>query len=480
MTVTTTRTAFTDNIRTYMKPKMLAMLALGFASGLPLMMVFQKLSFWLREVGIDKATITFMYWITIAYTLKWLWSPIVDRVRLPWLAGAMGQRRSWMTLAIIGTMAGLMIIGQSKPTEALWVTLAGAALLAYSGATLDIAIDAWRIEIGTTTEQGHLAAVYQLGYRFAIMFSGVGLAIAEYYPWSVSFAAMAGAMGLSLLLVIFFIREPEHAARIKREAKALHLAIADSIIEPFDQLVKRLGQWILPVVGLVALYRLPDFTMGVMANQLYADLGYSKVVVGGFQSGVGPWLLIVGAFLGGFSVAAFGTMRTLLIGAPLTFITTAAYAGLALLGTPDAADAIREANDGQLAGVTPPPNLYLILAIGADNVAGGFVGTAFIAYLSNLTDPKNAATQYACLSSLYAFFCKFIAGFSGSIANVIGYAGVFLLSATYAIPAAMLIGFILWRGTLAARGETKFDEEEPDPLTDVDPTSQPPTRSSPT
>lgn len=472
----TRKQSFRENIRIYMKPKMLAMLALGFASGLPLMMVFQKLSFWLREVGIDRSTITFMYWITIAYTLKWLWSPVVDRITLPVIGKAMGQRRSWMIVAIAGTIVGLMTIGQSNPVDALWVTLVGATILAYSGATLDIAIDAWRIEIGETSEQGHLAAVYQLGYRFAIMFSGAGLAIAEYYPWSVSFAVMAGAMAVSGMIVIFFIAEPHHAARIKREAKALHRAVADAIVEPFSQLVKRLGWWILPVAALVALYRLPDFTMGVMASPLYADLGYSKVVVGGFQSGVGPWLLIAGAFLGGFSVAAFGTMRTLLIGAPLTFITTAAYAGLASLGAPDMADIIREANNGELIGVTPPPNIYLILAIGADNIAGGFVGTAFIAYLSNLTDPKNAATQYACLSSLYAFFCKFIAGFSGTISEAIGYAGVFLLSAAYAIPAAALIIFILWRGTIAAKGEQSFDEntvdDDPEALA-TEPASKP-------
>ncbi|MFC6198000.1 AmpG family muropeptide MFS transporter [Ponticaulis profundi] len=480
MTGTTTKSAFIDNIRTYMKPKMLAMLALGFASGLPLMMVFQKLSFWLREVGIDKSTITFMYWITIAYTLKWLWSPVVDRVTLPFLGKAMGQRRSWMMVAITGTVIGLMTIGQSDPTSALWVTLLGAFILAYSGATLDISIDAWRIEIGETSEQGHLAAIYQLGYRFAIMFSGVGLAIAEYYPWSVSFGIMAAAMALTAIVVIFFISEPHHAARIQREPKAFHKAVADGIIEPFSQLIKRLGLWILPVAALVALYRLPDFTMGVMASPLYADLGYSKVVVGGFQSGVGPWLLIAGAFLGGLCVAWVGTIRTLLIGAPLTLFTTAAYAGLALLGTPDMADAIRDANGGELVGVEPPPNIYLILAIGADNIAGGFVGTAFIAYLSNLTDPKNAATQYACLSSLYAFFCKFIAGFSGSIANMIGYSGLFLLSASYAIPAALLIAFIIWYGTKAAKGETKFDQEAPDPLIDSEPASQPPARPSST
>lgn len=450
---------FQDLISKLAKPKFAAMLVLGFASGLPLMMVFSKLSFWLKEVGIDKSTIGFMYWITIAYTLKFLWSPAVDRIRLPWLGQKLGQRRSWMIFAMIGTAIGLMVIGQSNPKAALWVTLVGAAILAYSGATLDIAIDAWRIEIGETTEQGHLAAIYQLGYRLAIMFSGVGLAIAEFYPWSVSFGIMALTMTIGAVLVLF-MAEPPQKARREHVSKTHIRAVTDAVVEPFGQMIRRFGLWLIPVAALVALYRLPDFTMGVMASPLYADLGYSKVVVGGFQSGVGPWLLIVGAFLGGFVVARAGVLWALLIGAPLTFFTTAAYAGLASLGLPDQADAIREANNGTLLGIEAPPNIYLILAIGADNVAGGFVGTAFIAYLSSLTDPRNAATQYACLSSLYAFFCKFLAGFSGVIANAIGYSGLFLLSASYVIPAAALIIFILLYGSKAARGKSTFEEDD--------------------
>lgn len=450
---------FKDMMGRLAQPKFASMLILGFASGLPLMMVFSKLSFWLREVGIDKSTIGFMYWITISYTLKFLWSPMVDRIRLPLIGQRLGQRRSWMIFAIFGTVIGLVVIGKSDPKAALWVTLTGAFILAYSGATLDIAIDAWRIESGTHSEQGHMAAIYQLGYRFAIMFSGVGLAIAEYYPWSVSFGAMATAMAVSGVLVLL-MKEPPHSERKVREAKPVHLAIADSIVEPFLQLAKRLEFWIIPVAGLVALYRLSDFTMGVMASPLYADLGYSKVVVGGFQSGIGPWLIILGAFLGGFAVARFGVIKAMLFGTPLTFLTTAAYAGLASLGAPDLADSIRDANGGELVGVQPPPNIYLILAIGADNIAGGFVGTAFIAYLSGLTDPRNAATQYACLSSLYAFFCKFAAGWSGTIANMIGYGGLFFLSASYAVPAALLIVFIIWKGTAAAKGEVEFEEQD--------------------
>lgn len=429
------------------------MLALGFASGLPLMMVFSKLSFWLKDVGIDKATIGFMYWITLAYTLKWLWSPVVDRVKIPLLTDALGRRRSWMVVAMAGTAIGLVVIGFSNPAVSLLMTLVGAAILAYSGATLDIAIDAWRIETGDETDMGYLAAIYQLGYRFAIMFSGLGLALAEVFPWYVTFSLMAAVMTVNAFLV-FLMKEPEREERVVlRERKPFFQAVSDAIVEPFKQLAQRLEFWIIPVAALVALYRLPDFTMGVMASPLYADLGFSKAAVGAIQSGIGPWVLILGAFMGGYAVARWGVMKALLIGAPLTFVTTAAYAGLAMLGQPDQADAVRAANDGALLGVTPPDVKWLFLAISADNIAGGFVGTVFIAYLSGLTDPKNAATQYACLSSLYAFFCKTMAGFSGAIANAIGYSGLFLLSAAYAIPAAVLIIALLIWGTRASHGE---------------------------
>lgn len=434
--------------------KFASMLALGFASGLPLMMVFQKLSVWLREVGIDKSTIGFMYWITIAYTLKWLWSPGVDRIKIPILTEKMGQRRSWMIVAMVGTAIGLLVIAGSDPVNALWTTLVGAAILAYSGATLDIAIDAWRIESAENDDQGYMAAIYQLGYRFAIMFSGVGLALADFFPWFVTFSLMACVMLIGATLVLL-MREPEHAKSLQKEKsdKPMHLAISNALVEPFKQLITRLGVWVLPVAGVVALYRLPDFTMGVMAAPLYVDLGYTKTAIGGFQSGFGPWFLIAGAFLGAIGVARLGVLKALLFGIPLTFLTTAAYALLANLGVPDQADAIRAANDGELVGITVPSNFWLFAAIGADNIAGGFVGTGFIAYLSSLTDPRNAATQYACLSSLYAFFCKFAAGFSGVIADTIGYAGLFLLSASYVVPAAALIILIMMLGPKTAKGE---------------------------
>lgn len=428
-------------LRVYLKPLMLAMLVLGFASGLPLMMVFSKLSYWLRDAGIDRTTIGFMYWITLAYTIKFLWAPAVDRLKIPGLTARFGQRRSWMMIAIAGTVAGLLIIAASDPASGLVMTLAGAFLLAYSGASLDVAIDAWRIESAPREEQANMAAAYVLGYRFAIMASGFGLVLSDYIGWHLSFAVMGAAMGICGVLVLL-MREPEHAVS-KRISRASSLAgrIGEAIIEPFKQFVVRLGPWLVPVFLLVAFYRLSDFTMGVMASPLYSDIGFERAVVGGIQAGPGVIATIAGGFLGGLIAFRFGVLQAMIAGAVITFASNGAFAWIA-------------------SHATAQDNLMLLMVISADNIAAGFVGTVFIAYLSSLTDPVNAATQYALLSSLYAFINKFIAGWSGLMADTVGYTAFFLITASYAIPAAILVAIILVFGSPAAKGTAREQQPE--------------------
>lgn len=423
----------------YRRPIMLAMLVLGFASGLPLMMVFSKLSFWLRDAGIDRTTIGFFYWVTLSYTLKPLWAPVVDRLPIPFLTAALGKRRSWMILAILGTMIGLALIAFTDPTEGLLLTAFGAFILSYSGATLDISIDAWRIESAPRDKQANMAAAYVLGYRGAIMFSGFGLAISEWTNWTVSFLAMAATMGICAILILF-MKEPHHAYR-EPDTQSFGKRIADSVIEPFKQFWDRLGHWIVPVFLLVAFYRLSDFTMGVMASPLYSDMGFDRAIVGGIQSGPGVVATITGGFLGGLIAYRYGVLQAMVLGALITFLTNAAFAYLAATGSNESVG-------------------LLAIVISADNVAAGFVGTAFIAYLSSLTDPLNAATQYALLSSLYALICKFIAGFSGAMTDSIGYTSFFLVTASYALPMAALIIFIMMRGSDAARGVRDLEKQE--------------------
>lgn len=534
-------------IAPYRRPEMAAMVMLGFASGLPLYLVYQKTSFWLRESGVDLTTIGFFYWVGLFYSFKFIWAPIVDKFDIPGLTKRVGHRRSWMMVAIAGTAIALCIVAASNPVDGLGLILAGALLLAFSGATLDVSIDAWRIESAPTEDQASMAASYSLGYRGALIFSNVSLVIAGFANWHVSFLVMALAM-LATGALVLLIKEPARKqarddtsalpfiagawnaiavgtgvfmlARIVRffgvdgwPVLALAVAACASLLlgplvfkgtrsslplraalagigavvvgarelalyvtapdpdgppffqltvvaitltaiiaygalvgraikgeaapdaplgirprgklyvmfaTPFLQVWDRFGKVVVPMIALVMLYRLSDFTMGVMAVPLYADLGYAKEVVGGLQGGPGVFATIIGLFIGGAAASAFGLTRSLVIGALLTLVTNGFYAYFAAHAT----------------GSDP---LFLATAICADNLAGGFVTTVFIAYLSSLVDPAYAATQYALFSSLYAFVNKFVAGFSGAIAEAMGYVGFFLLTASYAIPAAILV-----------------------------------------
>ncbi len=434
------RHSWLDTAKVYAKPLMLAMLVLGFASGLPLYMVYTKMSYWLRDAGIERSTIGFFYWVTLAYTLKFLWAPVVDRLRIPGLTAALGQRRSWMVTAIAGTVIGLLFISRADPAVSLIPVLIGAVFLAYSGATLDISIDAWRIESASNEMQANMAAAYSLGYRGAYLFAAFGLAIAEWTNWHVSFTVMALAMVICAGLVLV-MPEPHHAARRVQEARSFAARVATSVIDPFRQVLGRLGVWIVPVLVLVAIYRISDFTMGVMTSPLYSDMGFSKTFIGFVQGGPGLAGTIFGLFLGGVATYRFGLMRAMIIGAVITLFTTATYAWLA--GAGDADDL-----------------WFLGFALVGDNVAGGFVTTVFIAYLSSLTDPANAATQYALFSSFYALFNKLSAGFSGLLADLLGYVDFFLLTAAFTIPATALLLFIYWKGPPAARGLSKYDDPE--------------------
>ena len=415
----------------YFQPKMLAMLGLGFASGLPFMMLASKLSRWLAEVGVDKTTIGFFFWISLAYALKFLWAPVVDRARIPGLTAWLGQRRSWMMLAVLGTIIGMVIISQSDPAPGRLMMLAmGAVVLAYSGATLDISVDAWRIESGTNDEQANLAAVYQLGYRFAIMAAGYALAFADVVGWTGAYLTTATLMGL-IGLSLFLVREPVQAER--RESLSMRDSFYANVVEPFYDLFARLGRWMIPVFALIILYRLSDFTMGVMTQPLYEELGYTKTQVGLVQGTFGPWPMIAGSFIGGFMAIRYGLMKTLFLGAIIMIVTNGAFAWLAL-------------QDGAV-------TWKLLVTIFFDNIALGIVGTGFIAYMSAIASRQFAATQYALLTSAWAFFNKIAAGFSGILYDAVGSFSFFLFTAAFGLPAIALLVYV-WRfGSPLARGE---------------------------
>lgn len=388
------------------------MLPLGFSSGLPILLVFSTLSAWLREAGISRTEIGLLSWVALAYSLKFLWAPIVDRYDVPLLARWLGRRRGWMVASQIGVAAGLSGLAFGDPASSLWLIVACALVTAFASATQDVVIDGWRIDAAATQRQGMMAASLQLGYRLALICSGAGaLYIAEFVDWRSAYLAMAALMGVGLLASLAAPRLDSGPAARERPS------FARAILEPLADLYARKGMVLVPILLLVALFRLPDFVAGVMANPLYIDLGFSKADIANVSKLYGVWIGIAGAFAGGIALTRIGLWPVLVFGAFSAAASNLMFAWLA--------------SEGARLDL-------LVLSISLDNFASGFAGSALIAYMSGLTSPGFAATQYALLSSLYALPGKLIGGASGAIVDAWGYPLLFTGTALIGVPLVLL------------------------------------------
>jgi len=416
-------------IRAYFQPKMLGMMSLGFASGLPYMLIYSELAYWMRKEGVDLGVIGFFAWIGLAYTAKVFWAPLVDNLKIPYLTKTFGHRRSWMLLAILGTVFGMLVIAASDPGTSVRQLALGAVILATSGATLDISIDAWRIEAAPGDEQTNMAATYVLGYRLAIIGAGLSYIVAGLTNWNFAYFFMACVMLINGLIV-FFIKEPPR--ELRRKMTSIGESMAEYVIKPFFSFVTRLGPWTPLVFLLVATYLISDKTMGPMAKPMYQSVGYTEIQVGLVSSFFGPWPVIFGGFIAGAISIRFGLMRCLLAGSFLMVVTNGAFAWLST--------------------VSDPKTAYLFVTVGADNLAAGFAATIFIAYLSSLCNLKFAATQYAFLSAMFNFVGKSLSGFTGIMADKMGFETFFLFSAALGIPAIIIAVILLLFGPDAAKG----------------------------
>ncbi|MCC2659183.1 MAG: transporter [Panacagrimonas sp.] len=425
----------------YAHPRVAAMLFLGFSAGLPFLLVFSTLSAWLAQAGIERGTIGLLSWVGITYSIKFFWAPVVDRLRLPLLFSLLGRRRSWMLVAQLGMAGGLAGLALHDPATQLATMVWFALLVAFGSATQDIAIDAWRIEATDLSRQGAMSASYQLGYRIALIVAGAGcLYLAAEHGWRVAYLAMAG-LALVGVLTTLLVPEPEARARGSQpeaEARVLawvernaHLpqALRDAgawfvgaVVCPFLDFFQRNGlQLGIAILCFVGLFRLTDITMGSMANPFYLALGYTLKQVAAIAKFYGVVMSIVGAFLGGIAVARWGASRSLMVGGVLVIVSNLGFAGLAMHGQ---------------ASVTG-----LALVISGDNLASGFAGSAFIAYLSGLTNTAYTATQYALFSSLFTLPGKLLGGASGFVSEALGWPGFFLYTSALGLPALALI---LW------------------------------------
>jgi MFS transporter, PAT family, beta-lactamase induction signal transducer AmpG len=451
------RHGWKEALLVYRQRPVLSMLFLGFSAGLPFYLVFQTLSAWLRQDGIERATIGMLAWVGLVYTLKFLWSPIVDRLRLPFLHAWLGKRRSWILLAQLGIGCGLLNLAGSEPATAITQVAVGALFLAFCSATQDIAIDAWRIESASLDQQGAMVAAYQLGYRAALITGSAGaLGIAQGYGWATSYTVMALLAGIGILTTLL-VREPSAEIRrapADREARVVawlearpdwppalrHLGASfiGAVVCPFTDYFTRYGLRIAVVtLLLISTYRLTEFTMGSMANPFYIDHGYTLGEIATVVKAIGLPVSMFGVVAAGFIVAKAGLRFALFLG---SILIATSNLGFALLATTDA-----------------PLLLGLGLVNGLDNLAQGVHGTALIAFLSGLTSVRYTATQYALFSSLYAIFGKLLEGTSGFVVDAIGYPAFFSYTASLSLPGLLLLvwltrrGLLDWHGKIEAR-----------------------------
>lgn len=469
----------------YGERRPMAMLLLGFAAGLPNLLIYDTLSAWLRDAGVTLEMIGFFALATLTYALKFVWAPLLDRTNIPGLTRWLGHRRSWMLATQVVIIAGLWLISGSNPQTSLGAVAAFAVMVGFFGATQDIAIDAWRIEAVDDSRQGAMAAAYQLGYRVAQIVAGfVPLALAQFYNWNLSYAIMAALMGVGVMGVLLAPREKQHVVRAipvsdipsrpvaEKVEWVLRLGLifvsavligtgltdkidafawafgailpqeilgaltaglvesggvgvliqfgwivlgfgllffacapvpgwrtrpgaylAGSFGAPLKDFFVRFGRLAGPILALICLYRLADFVLNIM-NPFYIDLGFSLIEIGEVRKLFGVIAMSLGVFIGGWSVARFGLIRTMVVGAFMSPVSNLVFAWLATQGHDLTA---------------------LFVAIGVDNLATGYAGTALIAYMSSLTSIGFTATQYALFSSLYALPGKLIASQSGKI-----------------------------------------------------------------
>jgi PAT family beta-lactamase induction signal transducer AmpG len=571
------RKPWREAVSAYSSPAALALLVLGFVAGLPAVLVFSTLSVWLREAGVSRETIGFASWISLAYAFKWVWAPMLDQWRLPWL-GALGKRRSWLVLSQVLIATGLVGMALCNPQTHLTLLIALAVTVAFASATQDIAIDAYRLEIAEDRHQAALAATYMTGYRIAMLLATAGALFmaglfgstrVEYShsAWAFTYIAFA-LLIIPGLITSLLIREPPAAAPLPAaqslfsfnhqlaaigillvllisipaminaliagawpRATLYALFIAASLSPPgwalqlpvrrtlrqarqglraerFDFVNQAVsvvvlvillvaftggsqsfyeGYWprglmylliclgclsapgrllmtpvLLPIsdfilryrwqalilLGLIATYRMSDTVMGVMANVFYIDMGFTKEQIASISKIFGLCMTLLGAGVGGLLIIRFGIL-------PILFFGGLASAGTNLLFL-------------LLAGMGADVQM-LVVTISCDNFSAGMASTAFVAYLSSLTNLKFSATQYAMLSSIMLLLPRLIGGYSGVMveklhnsnslltflerspalqfpAEMLGYANFFLVTALLGVPTLLLIIW-QWRST---------------------------------
>ncbi len=405
-------------LKLYLEPPLLVVLALGFSSGLPLALVLSTLSLWLSEAGVDKTAIGLFASVATPYSLKFLWSPLVDGAPFPYLSRLFGHRRGWLIGTQVALIASILLLGGVNPAADAWATALAALLVAFCSATQDIIIDAYRVESLAEDRQAAGAAMSVFGYRVGMVVSSAGaLYLVSPLGWHGTYYVMSALVGVGLLAALM-AREPErHAVQVVRLRWTAWLR--QYVIEPFADFMRR-PQW-LTILLFIFFYKFADAFIGIMTNPFLREVGFSREDIASIVKIFGFFATIAGSFIGVWMVRRLGIMRSLWIGGLLHGLTNAMFIVQARVGA-----------DTDI----------LALGITLENVSGAAGTAAFVAYLSSLCNLRFTATQYALLSSLSGAARAWFSTPAGWVAKTFGWEAFFAFSVLLALPGLVLLSLL--------------------------------------
>jgi PAT family beta-lactamase induction signal transducer AmpG len=410
-----------DGLKPYLEPAPLAALFLGISSGFPFAMIGATLTTRLAQHGINKSAVTAFALTFLAYNVKFLWAPLVDHVRLP-VIGRFGQRRSWLWLAGSLVMLAVAFLGSVDPDAALYLVAVAAIAVGFAGATFDIIIDAYRIELLEPRQLGVGSGMSQYGWRIGASAAGaLALVLAGRYGWHAAYAACA-VFALPAILVGAVMGEP---ARHREPAKAHGVVEAlVAYLSPLLEFLQRQGAVV--VLLFVLIHKIGDTLANLSLRLLFQDLGFSNDEIAFYDVGVGFVALLVGVFVGGVLYARLGMKRSVLISLVLMAVSNFSFAALAAAGH---------------------TNVGMAAAVGFENFSSGIGGVTVVAYLSALCNLRFTATQYALLSALASIAGRVLTGTSaGALIVAVGYVKFYLLTTLVAAPGIVLFWLMMRSG----------------------------------
>ncbi len=397
-------------IEIYFTRKIFVIFLLGIASGIPLYMILSTLFIWLTRENIQITTVGLFALTQIPWSLKFLWAPLVDTFKLPFLTKYLGQRKSWLFLTQILLIISIICLGFSNPTKNIIYTASFALITAFFSANQDIIIDAYRIEILDDESQGAGAAATQFGYRFGGIVAGAGsLYLKSLFSWSQVFLIVASVIFCLMIITIFLIKIENNF--IKKDQK--------NLFEPFQEFINRnaLGR-IFMIILFIFFFKFGDVVAGIMANPFYVQIGFSNIEIANASKIFGVLMTLLGVLVGGYLVKRMGLINSLILSGIFQIMSNLLYVLLNYIG---------------------PDFNFLLITVAGENFAGGLGSAAFVAYLSILCKKEFSGTQYALLSSFMGLARTFLSSPSGFIVESVGWGNFFIFSTIFGIPGLLIL-----------------------------------------